>query len=510
MKENRLIAKNSVILFFRLFITTILGLYSTRLVVNGLGASDYGLYTIVGGIVIMLTFINSGMHTATFRFVAYEMGKENGGNVNEVFNISIFIHIILSLIVLLLTETIGVYYVNNHLNVDPVKINDALYVLRFSTYSAMLGIIGIPFNGLITANEKFNVQASIEIIRTILSLAAAICISIFVDNKLRLYALLMMFAQGMPALLFLLYCKIKYSDYIKWNFQKLSKKHFEMFSFAGWTMLGAASTIGRNQGSALIINSFFGPVLNASFGIANQINSFVSILSRNLGQAAIPQITKSYSQDNMNRSISLASYISKYSMFLMLIIAIPVLLNTNYIINIWIGEAPEFTVIFSRLMIINALIEGIGSSGITSLVQANGKIKYFQIFTSLVSLSSLPIAYLLFKLGYNPSFITIAYISTASINVIIKQILLNKIIKLDVKKFINISYLKVLSVVTLSIPLFFIKWLIVDDFIAFMIVSTFVVCWLLISMYIVGVENFERLLINSTLKKLLSRKQLKN
>lgn len=495
--------KNSAILFFRLLFTTILGLYSTRLVVNGLGASDYGIYTIVGGIVVMLTFINSGMHTATFRFVAYEMGKENGGNVNEVFNISIIIHLVISLLVLILTETIGVYYVNKYLNVDPSKINDALYVLRFSTYSAMLGIIGIPFNGLITANEKFNVQATVEIIRTILALVAAISITTFIGNKLRLYALLMMFAQGIPAILFIIYCKLFFPDYVRWNFQKIGKKYSEMFSFAGWTMLGAASTIGRNQGSALIINNFFGSVLNASFGIANQVNSFISILSRNLGQAAIPQITKSYSKAEEDRSITLASYISKYSMFLMLVVAIPVLLNTNYIISLWIGDAPDFTVIFSRLMIIHALIEGIGSNGINSLVQASGKIKYFQIFTSLVSLSSLPIAYFLFKFSLDPSFITIAYISTALLNVIVKQYLLSKVIKLDVKKFISISYLRVISVVVMTLPLFFLKWFIVDDFSDFLTVSLIAVFWIVFSIYVVGIDNNERSILNNKLRKLI-------
>lgn len=501
MEGNRLIAKNSVILFFRLLLTTILGLYSTRLVVNALGASDYGLYTVVGGIVIMFTFINSGMHTATFRFVAYEMGKEKGGNVNEVFNISIVIHLIISLLVLLLTETIGVYYVNNYLNIDPSKISDALFVLRFSTYSAMLGIIGIPFNGLITANEKFNVQAAVEITRTILALVAAISIAKFFGNKIRLYALLMMFAQGIPAILFIIYCKISFSDYVRWNFQKISKKYTEMFSFAGWTMFGAASTIGRNQGSALIINNFFGSVLNASFGIANQVNSFISILSRNLGQAAIPQITKSYSKEDRNRSITLASYISKYSMFLMLLVAIPVLLNTNYIISAWIGDAPEFTVIFSRLMIIHALIEGLGSSGINSLVQASGKIKYFQIYTSLVSLSSLPIAYILFKFGYDPSFITIAYISTALLNVFLKQLLLTKVIKLDVRKFINISYLRVIYVGFMGLPVFFLKWFVVDNFYCFLLVSFIVVIWIFVSIYLVGINNNERLMIKNYLKK---------
>ena len=504
--DNILIFKNSGILFFRLIVTTLIGLFSARFIILGLGASDFGLYSVVGGLVGMMAFLNTVMTSTTYRYIAFEMGKGNNESINNVFNISLVIHLCLALLVLLFTETIGVFYVNNYLKIDAGKLTDALFVLRFSTYATFFTIIGIPYQGLVTAQEKFAVQATIEIIRGLLVFFVALAIIYYMGNRLRLYALLIAIVNIVPALLFFAYCTRKYSEIVKWNFQRDKSKYKEMIGFSGWIMIGAAASVGQTSGAALIINAFFGTVLNAAFGIANQANNIVLMFSRNLSQAAIPQITKSFSSGNSDRTISLAAYISKYTIFLMLVPAVPILLETDYLLTLWLGNLPPYTVIFCQLMIINALIGGLGG-GLPAVIQATGKIKYFQIVLSTTSLLSLPVACFLFKAGYPPSSILIAFITTAGINVVVWQILLKKIINFDVRFFLKTAYLKILYVAILIMPLFFIRDFFPAGLARFIFFSLFAVCWLSTAIYCVGIESKEKEMLGQILKKLIITKK---
>lgn len=503
--DNILILKNSGILFLRLLFTSVIGLFASRFVIRSLGASDFGLYSVVGSVVVIMAFLNTVMTATTYRYIAFEMGKGNKEGVNIVFNISLVIHLCLALLVLVLTETIGVYYVNNYLNVDAGKLKDALFVLRFSTYATVFSILSIPYQGLVTAQEKFAVQAAIEILRSLLAFFVALAIAYYVGNRIRLYALLIAIISIVPALLFFTYCKSKYSEIVKWNFQREKGKYKEMTSFSGWIMIGAAASVGQTTGSALIINSFFGTVLNASFGIANQVNSIVLMFARNLAQAAIPQITKSYSSGNTDRTISLAAYISKYTYFLMLLPALPILLETDFLLTVWLGDVPPYTAIFCQLVIINALIGGLGA-GLPAVIQATGKIKYFQIILSTTSLLSLPIAYILFKKGYPPSSILVAFITTALINVVVWQILLKKIIDFNVNFFLKTAYVKLFFVSVLIAPLFFIRDVFSAGLFRFITFSLFAMAFLLSAIYFAGLEKKEKEMLSQIVKKIIRPK----
>jgi O-antigen/teichoic acid export membrane protein len=245
------------------------------------------------------------------------------------------------------------------------------------------------------AKENFSTTAKIEVMRSFLGLIIAIIILFYGGNKLRLYAILVSLINIVPTFFFIGYCNKYYNNLVKWQFQNDKEKYKEMFTFSGWIMLGAASGIAKNSGSALVVNSFFGTALNASFGIANQVNNIVQMFSRSLGQAAIPQITKSYSGGKSERMVSLTIYLSKYIFFLMLIPAFPILLETDFILRLWLGDLPPYAATFVQLIIINAMLDSLG--GVGAIAQATGKIKYFQIVLSTLSLISLPIAYYLFK-----------------------------------------------------------------------------------------------------------------
>lgn len=507
MSDNSKILKNSAILFIRLLFTSVIGLFTSRFVIQSLGASDFGLYSVVGGVVVMMAFLSTVMTSTTYRYIAFEMGRGNNENVNRVFNISLVIHLCLALLALAFTETVGIYYVNNYLKVASGKVDDALFVLRFSTYATVFSIISIPYQGLVTAQEKFSTQAIIEIVRSLLVFFVAVALVGYMGNKIKFYALLIAIVNIVPALLFFIYCKRKYNEIVKWNFQREWAKYKEMLGFSSWIMIGAAASVGQTTGSALIINSFFGTVLNAAFSIAGQVNSIVLVFSRNLGQAAIPQITKSFSSGNTDRTINLAAYISKYTIFLMLFPALPVLLETNFLLTLWLGELPAYTVIFCQLMIANALISGLGS-GLPAVIQATGKIKYFQIILSTTSLLSLPVAYFLLKTGFAPSSIIIAFISTAVINLVIWQILLKKIINFDVSFFIKTAYLKLLYVAVLVSPLFWVRDMFSTSLSRVIFISLLAVSWLLSAIYFAGLDKKEKNMLNQIIKKMLRSKHI--
>lgn len=508
MSDNSRILKNSGILYIQLFISSVLGLIASRLVLQSLGASDFGLYSVVGGIVVMMNFLNTAMISTSFRYIAFEMGKGNLEGINKVFNISLVIHACLALLFVLFAETLGSCYIYHYLNIPINRIEDAMFVFRFSVLASVFSILSIPFQGLITAQEKFSIRALISVSSSILKLSAVIILLYFIGNRLRLYAVLMSVVILVTTILFILYCRKEYASIICWNFQRDKSKYKEMIGFSGWIMLGAGAIIGKVQGAALIINSFFGTILNASFGIANQVNSIVLMFSQNLSQAAIPQITKSYSSGNSDRTLQLVYYISKYSFFLMLFPSLPILLETEFILKLWLVEVPEYTTIFCQLMLIDALIVCL-SSGIPAVVYATGKIKYFQLILSTTSLLSLPVAYMLFQFGYPPYSILVTYIVTASINVVIRQVLLKSLINFDVKIFIKKSYLKILYVVAFVSPLFFIRNLFQEGITRFILLSMLAVIWCLIGVYIVGIEKKEKVLVVSTLNKVCIKFQNK-
>ena len=494
-KENNRIFKNSAILYSRLIVTSVISLLSSRFVLEALGESDFGLYSVVGGIVVFMAFLNSVMMTTTNRFIAFELGKGSIGDVNKIFNISLIIHICIAF-----TETLGVYYVFNHLTIDPEKITDALFVLRFSTYATVFSIISIPFQGLITSQEKFAVRALIEIIRSILGLFAAISIIYYLGNRLKLYALIIAFSNFVPPILFFLYCKRKYYKFTQWSFEKDKSKYIEMINFSTWNMIGASAHYGKTTGSILIVNSFFGTLLNAAYAIASQVNTVVLMFSMNLAQAAVPQITKSFSSGDSNRTNNLVAYISKYTWFLMVFPALPILLETEFLLNLWLGEYPEYTVVFCKYMIITTLISGLGN-GLSSVVEATGKIKYYRMVLSTISLISLPIAIYLFDTGYPPKYILIVYMITTGINVILAQILLRILIKFDNIFFIKTSYMRVFFVILLLSPIFFIHSFFAANMNRFILSVIFASNWLIISIYLVGLDKKEKNILHQLIKQ---------
>lgn len=505
MCDNRRIAINTVILYVKLIVTSVVGLVTSRLVLQALGEADFGLYNVVGGIVVMMNVFNTAMITTTYRYIAFEVGRKEEGNPNQVFNISSILHLLFAVLILLLGETIGRYYVGNYLNILPGQADNAMFVLHCSILTAMINTVSVPFMGLLTAMEDFRRYAIIEILFSFLKLIAVFYLLHYVGDQLRFYAVLMTVLTLVTTVSFVFVGYSKYKDVVKLKFYRNGRKVKEMFYFTNWILVGALATIGKTQGAAILINYFFGTILNAAYGVANQLNSFVLMFTQNLSSAAIPQITKSFSGGDSGRSVQLVAYISKYSFFLMLFPALPFILQTEFILNLWLKEVPSYAAIFSRLMIIDALIGCLGA-GIPALIQATGKIKYFQLINSGLSLISLPIAFICFKLGAPPYSILMLYCILSFIFRINTLYLLYRLLQFDVKEFCVKSYLPILRVVIFISPLFILNvWL--DDSlvnnVVIIVLAELVLCG---GICLVGLQQQERSVLKNKIAILIKKK----
>lgn len=501
MGDNRRLAKNTFISYIRLLTVALFGVFSSRFLLESLGTNEFGLYSVVGSIVVMLGFINTVMIPATYRFISFEMGKRDRGNINKVFNVSLLIHLLLSVFVLAISETAGVYYVSNFLVTESAGLEKTLFLLRFSTLAATCTIVSIPYQGLLTAYEKFSVIAVIEVIKSFLLFLLSIFLLHYDGNRLRIYALLVFIVMLLSTGMFLIYSYKNFYNTIKFRLQRDKAIYKEMFGFSFWIMFGAAASVGQKSGSALLINNFFGTAVNASFGLASNLNGVVSTLSGSLSQAAVPQITKNFSAGNQARSIELAAYITKYTSFMILVLLMPIIAETDMLLKMWLGEVPPGTAIMSKLILINSFFGSMMAS-LPGLIQATGKIKWFQIITSLISLMALPACWLLFKMNFPPYSIFFTFILSSLISIIVWQFLLKKIMNFDTVYFMKIAYLPLSYVLMGVMPVFLVRPLFSDSLIVSLIFMTVIFIYTVFIIYLLGLNQKEKLVISSNLRKL--------
>ena len=419
MNENKKIAVNSFIIFLRLCLMTFIGIFTSRIVLDKLGASDFGLYNVVGGVVLLLNIVNTSMLSTTYRYIAFELGKEGKGNTNKVFNASFAIHGSYGLLILLLGFTIGDWYVTNYINLPDGRLDDALFVFHLSLLAASINTLLVPFRGLLVAFENFSISTIIDVIAKILYFISVVFILTQSDNGLIIYGLIHTVVVIFESIGYYIYSQIKFLDIIRFRIVKEKSIYKGMFSFSVWTLYGAVSSVGRAQGSVLIINYFFGTLVNAAYAVAVQVNNFIKSFALSLNNAAVPQITKNYSGGNLNRSVDLACYISKYTFILMTLVAFPVILEMDFLLSLWLKEVPEGTTEFCQWMILISLITTIGE-GIYPLVQASGKLKTFQLILCTFSLLGLPIAYIIYYLGTPPISILILFFLMTFISLFIR------------------------------------------------------------------------------------------
>lgn len=456
MKENtnRAIVYNSIILYVRLAITTICSLLTTRFALKALGIVDYGLFSILGGIISFIAIINTIMAGTTRRFIAVAIGKNDIVDANEQFNVNLIIQISAAIIVLIIALPIGKWYIFNHINYDG-SLNTAYYVFCISIIGSALSFAGVAYNGLLTAKENFLIFSLVDTISHILKLVVAILLVKNFENKLIIYAISMSFLTGGCAIIYAVYCCKKYNDITKFKFVKKWDKYKDVLNFAKWNSFGAVACVAKDQGAGIIVNVFFNTIMNAALGIANTINGFILLFSHNATNPIAPQLTKSYSAKNYVRATNLLIISNKVAYLIMYIISMPFLVETEFILKLWLGEVPPYAVLFIRLLIIERLIDSL-NNGIAEIVFANGKISFYQISTNIIRLLSVVTGYFILSIGYPAYYLLCCYIVFSTLIVLFKQISLRKIKEIDSNHVLKKSLIPSIIITIFTLPIYFI------------------------------------------------------
>ncbi|BEG97877.1 lipopolysaccharide biosynthesis protein [Bacteroides sedimenti] len=498
-ENNKRIAKNTAMLYIRMLFTMAVSLYTSRVVLNTLGVSDFGVYNVVGGVVLMFSFLNSAMTSGTQRFLSFELGRQDFEQQRRVFSMSINIHAIIALVVLFLAETIGLWFLNTQLIIPVERVNAANWVYQFSILSFMVTILNVPYNASIIAHEKMNIYAYVSIVEVTLKLLIVFMLQWLGFDKLKLYAALVFGVSLLIPTINIVYCIRKFKECIYYYFW--DKSLFKtLMSYAGWNLWGNIASVTMNQGINILLNIFFGPVINAARGVAYSVNAAVNGFVGNFQMAMNPQIVKSYASGDRKYMFQLIFQGSKYSFFLLFTLSLPILIETDTILLWWLKTVPNYTALFCRLVLINTLIDCI-SGPLMTAAQASGKIKVYQTVVGGLLLFILPLSYLFLKLGFPPQTTLYVSISISIIALFSRLLIINKLINISLIAFLKqvLSPILMVSVVAVVSPLM------VKIYINHEIIRFFTVCFIsllsvVLAVYYIGLKNEERLFVNSKLR----------
>jgi Na+-driven multidrug efflux pump len=413
----------------------LVSLYTSRVILSTLGVVDYGIYNVVGGIVSMMSILNGALSTATQRYISYEIGRNNHKQVQNVFSHSVFIYLLIAIALIILAETVGLWFLNNKLNIPASRMIAARWVYQFSILTFVVSVIQAPYNAIIVSFEKITTYAYVSIAEVLLKLLIVFVLVWLGFDKLKLYALLTFSIALLIAIFYNIYCKRKLNIHYKLNWDK--SLFNSLLHFSGWSLMANLAWMTMYEGLNILLNIFFGPSINASRGIAFQVNGAVSAFITNLRTAVNPQVVKLFAVGDIENMKSLVFESAKYSYFLLLFICLPVLLETQTILGIWLKVVPSYAVLFCQLTIINTLILNFDISfGI--LFQAINRIKENQLMSCIVYLFVLPISYFFIKKGYHAEVIFyIQIIATFIVSFVVKIYLLNKIFELKIKEYLD-------------------------------------------------------------------------
>ncbi|HHX71149.1 MAG TPA: lipopolysaccharide biosynthesis protein [Gallicola sp.] len=489
-------------LYFRMILTMIVSLYTSRVILNTLGVEDYGIYNVVGGVVSMFAFFNSAMSSATQRFLSYEIGKGDFAQLRKTFNATQIIHIGIAILIFILAETIGLWFVRTNLVIPPERIDAALWVYHFSVLSFMVTVIQVPYNATIIAHERMNVYAYVSIIEVVLKLLIVFMLTWITYDKLKLYGILLFVVVFFVAAIYRIYTRrnFKETKFLIVNDKNLYKS---LFSFSGWNLLGNAAVIIRGQGVNIILNLFFGPAVNAARGIAYQIQSALYSFVLNFQMAMKPQIIKSFALDDFKYMHQLVFRGSKFSFYLLFCLSLPVIFEAETILNIWLVEVPDYTIIFLRLIIIDVLIESVAGQLVTA-AHASGKIKLYQSIVALFFVLNLPISYLLLEYGYEPQTVMYVSIVLTSFNLFVRINIVSKLAKFEVVDFMKKVLFPIFLVVAVSIVIpLIIKSLMSNGIVEFFIMIITSILSIVNTIYFIGLNKNERSFVKIKMNALI-------
>lgn len=503
-EKSKRIAKNTLLLYLRMLITMAVGLFTSRVILNTLGVSDFGIYNVVGGFVGMFSMISGSLSSAIGRFITFELGKGNIDKLKIIFSTSVNIQIIFIVIGITIAEVFGLWFLNEKMVIPTERLYAANWVFQFSIICLAIDMLSIPYNACIIAHEKMSAFAYISIYEVITKLLIAWLIVISPIDKLIFYSLLMCLVSLSIRMIYGYYCSKNFTE-CKYQFTLNKQLLKEMFSFAGWNFIGQSSAILREQGGNLIINLFCGPTVNAARGIASQVNSAVSRFYSNFMMAVGPQITKSYAAKDYEYMTKLAHQSARLSFFLLFFLSLPIIVNVHYILRLWLHIVPEHTPNFVILVMIFTMCESLSNPLITIML-ATGKIRNYQIIVGGLQMLNLPISYILLRLGCIPETVLIVAIFLSLICLMARLTMLKRMIKLSPSAYCIKVLLPVFKVfIFASIIPILISQNLDDNFRNFLINCIIACTCSIIAIYFIGCNINERKILKSKFQSLIQR-----
>ncbi len=503
-ENNKRIAKNTLLLYFRMFFIMAISLYTSRIVLQALGVEDFGIYNVVGGVVSMLGFFNAAMSAATQRYLTFELGRKNYVRLNQIFSTCQVIYAFLAIIFLILAETAGLWFLENKMTIPGNRMFAVHWVYQFSILSCMISLLSTPYNAAIIAHERMNIYAYIGIIEVFLKLAIVYLLLILPNDNLIMYGLLMMLTSLITALISCIYSyrKIRESHFVFYWERKL---FIQLLSYSWWNLFGSVAVLLKGQGLNVLLNMFFNPAVNASRGIAYQINGVINQFFSNFYTAVRPQITKYYAQGNLENMHKLVFQSSLIMYYLILLISLPIIIEAEGLIFLWLGQIPEYVVIFTQLIIVISAIDALSHPLMTSM-QATGNIKAYQIVISSITILVVPISYLLLRNGASPIAVFTSSLFISCISHFIRLLFVRKMVRLSIRVYFRnvVSKIVYVTIFASLLPL------ILKAYLQHSIPNMFIICLICVcstcaTIWFLGLSRQDKNMISSFIANKLSR-----
>ena len=500
--NNKRIAKNTLLLYFRMLFMMVVSLYTSRVVLNALGVEDYGIYNVVGGVVAMFGFINGSMSSATQRYITFALGKGDKKRLQTVFSTTLQIHAMIAGIIVLLGETVGLWFLYNKMQIPADRMDAAFWVLQCSIISTVVMIVSVPYNADIIAHEKMSAFAYISILEVVLKLVIVYMLMVFSFDKLVLYAFLILAIQVLIRFCYSIYCNRHFEEtkYIHVWDKGLFK---EMTGFAGWNIWGNLAGVLSTTGVNLLLNVFFGPVVNAARGVAVQVQGAIQSFAMNFQMALNPQITKNYAKGNLAEMYKLIERSSRFSFFLLYILSTPVMLLTSGILTLWLKIVPEHTVVFLRIILMVIIIDSMANP-IMIAAAATGRVRRYQSIVGGVILLIVPVAYVTLKLGATPEMVFVIHLAVCILAFITRLFIVRPMIQLHIKAYMGDLVKSILPVIVVSFPISYAicKFIAPNNFLLLVVDAVLCVLVCAFSVFFLGLEKHER---NVIVEKLLEK-----
>lgn len=501
--DNARLAKNTMFLYFRMIFIMAVTLYTSRVVLRVLGVEDFGIFNVVAGVVAMFGFFNSSMSATTQRFISFSLGRGDD-NLNKVFSTCVLTHALIALGVLVLVESVGLWFLYNKMIIPEVRMDAAFWVFQFSALSTVVTVMSIPFNADIIAHEKMSAFAYISIVEVCLKLLIVFLLDVGNIDKLVLYGFLLLLVQCGIFLTYMGYC-LRHFKESRFRFVYEKKLFSEVFSFAGWNLWGYLASILYTQGLNILLNVFFGPVVNAARGLANQVDGAIRLFASNFQMAINPQIVKTYAAKDLESMHKLVFRSSKFSFFLLLALSLPVMIEAPVILRLWLSTVPDWTASFLRLMLVVVIVDSVANPLMTSAA-ATGRIKLYQSVLGGIQLLIVPVAYVVLRMGGEPNSVFVVHICICLIAFAVRLFIVRGMIGLSIKKYLMEVCVKsgVVTVVATVLPLT-LYFSMTNSLLSAIVVVFVSLGSVSVSAYAIGLTKSERVFVSDKIGQILAK-----